>query len=138
MASPWITVLADLAEHSTPIGYGAATLVALQRLLRMVMTWQRHRQDIVEKELQLEDLRSKLQEDRQQRQAQARSPQLDVSPMISRDIPKTEDPSGSSRDEELLSISLEQALRAAQRMGEILAAELIDPDDPRAAGRDAE
>lgn len=43
MASPWISVLTTLAEKSAPVGYGLTALFALQRLLNMIMDWQRHR-----------------------------------------------------------------------------------------------
>jgi hypothetical protein len=46
LESPWVSVLTTLAERSAPVGYGFAALWGLQRLLRMVMDWQRHRLDL--------------------------------------------------------------------------------------------
>ncbi|MFD6073135.1 hypothetical protein [Amycolatopsis lurida] len=46
LASPWVTILADVARTSSPVAYTATGLFALHRLLQMVMTWQRHRIEI--------------------------------------------------------------------------------------------
>lgn len=46
LASPWVTILGTLAESSQPIAYGTAGLIGLQRLLTMLMRWQKHRVEI--------------------------------------------------------------------------------------------
>jgi len=43
LASSWITEFGSLAGHSTPIAYGFAGLVVVQRLFSMLKDWQRHR-----------------------------------------------------------------------------------------------
>lgn len=54
LSSPWEALLTVAAEKSAPLLYGGAALVALQRLLQMVMEWQRHRLDVAERRLQIE------------------------------------------------------------------------------------
>jgi hypothetical protein len=56
MESPWVSVLTTLAERSAPAGYGLGALWGLQRLLHMVMEWQRHRLDLELGRRQLEAL----------------------------------------------------------------------------------
>lgn len=46
LASPWVTTLTTVAERYAPVGYGVAALWGLQRLMNMVMEWQRHRLDM--------------------------------------------------------------------------------------------
>lgn len=46
LASPWTSVLTTIADRTAPIGYGVAGLWVLQRLLNMVMGWQRHRLEL--------------------------------------------------------------------------------------------
>lgn len=53
LASPWVTVLGTLAETSRPIAYGTAGLFALQRLLTMIMNWQKHQVDLDRARLEL-------------------------------------------------------------------------------------
>ncbi|WP_020673345.1 hypothetical protein [Amycolatopsis nigrescens] len=104
LASPWVSVLADLARNSAPLGYGAAALYSLHRLLHLVMTWQKHRQSIAAGALHLERLRSGMHEESQQQNlTESPPPHLDT------------------------------AIQAAQALGPILENELRSPDDPRAA-----
>jgi hypothetical protein len=53
LASPWEALLAVATEKSAPVMYGAAALVAFQRLLGTVMDWQRHRMDLLERRSKL-------------------------------------------------------------------------------------
>lgn len=43
IASPWVTVLSELASSAPPLAYGLGSLFTLERLLKMVMEWQNHR-----------------------------------------------------------------------------------------------
>jgi hypothetical protein len=52
--SPWEALLTVAAEKSAPLLYAGAVVVALQRLLQMVMEWQRHRLDVADRRLQIE------------------------------------------------------------------------------------
>jgi hypothetical protein len=52
LASPWITILADAAQRSAPVGYSISAIFCLQKLLRMVMEWQRHRIEIEERRIE--------------------------------------------------------------------------------------
>lgn len=63
MASPWVSILENLAEHSSPVGYSVTALYAMQQLLKAVMKWQNHRLDIAERELQLEALRNHVRKE---------------------------------------------------------------------------
>ena len=54
LSSPWEALLTVAAEKSAPVLYAGAAMVALQRLLQMVMEWQRHRLDVAERRLQIE------------------------------------------------------------------------------------
>jgi hypothetical protein len=54
LSSPWEALLTVAAEKSAPLLYAGAAIVALQRLLQMVMEWQRHQLDVAERRLQIE------------------------------------------------------------------------------------
>jgi hypothetical protein len=131
LASPWISVLADVARNSTPVGYGAAALVALQRLLTMVMTWQRHRQDIAEKQVQLDQLRARLKEENVQRGLD-NTHRSDVRILIHKAPPDRGQVEAGFPD--LGESHLDEVVQAAADLGEVLEAEMIDPNDPRATG----
>lgn len=49
MSSPWVTVMAEVVRNSQPITYGLAALFGLHKLLHMIMEWQKHRQELVER-----------------------------------------------------------------------------------------
>jgi hypothetical protein len=102
LASPWITVLGTLAETSQPIAYGTAGLIGLQRLLAMLMQWQRHR-------VTIEWQRHQVTMDRDV--AQLRK-------MLE------EHASGIGVRAEVVA--------AAARLGTVTEAEMIEPGDPRA------
>lgn len=54
LSSPWEALLTVAAEKSAPLLYAGAAMVALQRLLQMVMEWQRHRLDVADRRLRIE------------------------------------------------------------------------------------
>ncbi|WP_134662010.1 MULTISPECIES: hypothetical protein [unclassified Amycolatopsis] len=132
LASPWVTVLSELARNSAPIGYGTATLIALHRLLNLVMRWQKHRQDVAEREVHIEQLRLLLDEERRRFRdvsSEVRRARKNPQPAHRADAgaaPENE-PSSDVNAATLAAV-------AARRLGEIQAAELIQPDDQRAIG----
>ncbi|KFZ80826.1 hypothetical protein ED92_10885 [Amycolatopsis sp. MJM2582] len=105
LASPWVSVLGGLAERSAPVGYGVAALFGLRQLLNMVMTWQRHRLEISEREQAMELYRAAERE---------------IAPMV-------------TDEQRRVSVANEIA-GAGSALGDIREADLIDPDDPRATG----
>ncbi|WP_340687306.1 hypothetical protein LCL61_14505 [Amycolatopsis coloradensis] len=125
MASPWVSVLSGLAERSAPVAYGAAALYGLHRLLEMVMTWQRHRLEIEEGEVRLEQLRGQLRDTGVQLR-QEFDPRL---------VAPGEDRGEPGRQDELAERAANppaEVVRAADQIGTIIGAEMIDPGDPRA------
>ncbi|GAA4465879.1 hypothetical protein [Phytohabitans houttuyneae] len=46
IASPWEVFLTVAAERAAPLMYGGAVLVGLERIIRLVMDWQVHRQQL--------------------------------------------------------------------------------------------
>lgn len=110
LASPWVSVLGELSQQYAPIAYGTAGLYTLQRLLRLLMEWQRHRAE-------LEELRRRPMNESTERN---RTWQVDQLAEVF-DLP-----SGAAAD---LHSELQKANAA---LGRIQAAELIDTDDPRA------
>ncbi|MFD1044183.1 hypothetical protein ACFQ1S_00520 [Kibdelosporangium lantanae] len=105
MASPWVTVLASLAQSSQPLAYGVGGLLALQRLMKMVMEWQNHRQTLDER-----------------RQAAIRQLLLDHQ-RVETGAPGVEN------------LNLAPAVAALSGLEPVLAAEMIDPQDARATGQ---
>ncbi|MFB9930136.1 hypothetical protein ACFORO_16735 [Amycolatopsis halotolerans] len=130
LASPWVTVLSELARNSGPLAYGTATLIALHRLLNLVMRWQKHRQDVAEREVHIEQLRLLLDEER--RRFRYVSPEARKSRENPRPAHRA-DERPTPADESSPDVNAATlAAVAARRLGEIQAAELIRPDDPRA------
>ncbi|MFI5563491.1 hypothetical protein ACIA2T_29765 [Amycolatopsis japonica] len=120
MASPWVSVLSGLAERSAPVAYGAAALYGLHRLLEMVMTWQRHRLEIEEGEARLEQLRGQLRDTGVQLR-QEFDPRL---------VGPGEQLAEPGRQDELAERAANppaEVVRAADEIGSISAAEMIDP-----------
>ncbi|WP_125783501.1 hypothetical protein [Amycolatopsis sp. WAC 01375] len=155
LASPWLTVLGDLARTSAPVGYGVTALYALHRLLELIMTWQRHRQDIAERDLQLKDLHRQLLHDRLERVSRlytessgTESPRPEPTPKDlyrlrrwqapDENNPTSEEKAGAE-DDPLgdRNPHLETVNQAANDLGEIKTVELIPPDDSRATGTTA-
>ncbi|WP_157357342.1 hypothetical protein [Amycolatopsis nigrescens] len=120
MASPWVSVLADLARNSTPIAYGAGTLYALHSLLRLLMSWQRHRLELEEREVQLTVLRRRL---------------LDASEQLADEgVRRSGEPRPANRNLDMASSVTDSLMNAAESLGTIQTADIIEPDDPRATG----
>jgi hypothetical protein len=103
MASPWVTVLSDIAKTSTPAAYGVSALVALHKLMNMVMDWQNHRQSLAERRraLNAEDV------------------------LVTFEAQQMGAHSGIAGNRA-------RASHAISRINRVAAAEMIDPDDPRA------
>ncbi|MFJ8909992.1 hypothetical protein [Amycolatopsis sp. NPDC102389] len=128
MASPWVSVLSGLAERSAPVAYGAAALYGLHRLLEMVMTWQRHRLEIEEGKARLEQLRGQLRDTGVQLRRE-----FDQRVELPRD--EQGEPAARSVEAELAERAANppaEVVRAADGIGSIIGAEMIDPRDPRA------
>lgn len=106
LASPWVTVMADLARSSQPVAYGLTALLGLHRLMRMIMEWQTHRQELAER-----------------RDALSRSQLLSL-------LAQHEDavsPGTTVADE-----ARHDAATAIARLDPVVAADMLDPEDPRA------
>ena len=143
LASPWISVLGDLARSSAPIGYGVTAVYALHRLLQLVMTWQQHRLDLAERRLQLQQLQTQLLLDHTQlavhpdpatavlQDAEPLPPSLAEALAKRRTVTEAED---TTRETATDSPFLDEVFPATEGLGEILAAEMVDPQDPRATG----
>jgi hypothetical protein len=50
LASPWESLITAAAGHAAWVGYAAAAVYGLERLLKMVMDWQNHRQSLEERQ----------------------------------------------------------------------------------------
>jgi hypothetical protein len=109
MASPWISVLADLAKGSQPIAYGVSGVFVLHRLMGMVMEWQNHRQALSERRSPTDSSEDRSVRELLGRHRRAIGVQLDVE-------------------------GIEDVGRATRQLGDVIAAEMIEPDDPRAVG----
>ena len=102
MASPWVTVLVEIAENSPPIAYGAGALFGLQRLMRMAMEWQTHRQGLSER-----------------RRAAERLDRQEATQLLGRHSTAS-------------SVAMTPpAIDGLTKLDPVLAAELVSPDDPR-------
>jgi hypothetical protein len=112
LSSPWLTVLGSVAETSRPIAYSLAGLFSLQRLLVMMMAYQRHR-------LYVEERRALMR-----RHAEGELQERDVDPA---------EPEAHNAVSELLDRSSIMA-GAIDKLGPVLEAEIIEADDPRATG----
>ncbi|WP_143267183.1 hypothetical protein [Amycolatopsis thailandensis] len=142
LASPWVTVISDLAANSRPLGYGVAGLYGLHRLLQIVMNWQNHRADLAERHLHLEALRdAMLRESVLKRpesfgsESRSTGEQSAVSFTHAGPVtgePEPGQPYDSQADE--AQQHLDSATAAGQELGQITAVEMIAPDDPRATG----
>ncbi|WP_132120525.1 hypothetical protein [Actinocrispum wychmicini] len=107
MASPWETVLVQLAANSQPITVGLGALIGLHKLMRMVMEWQTFRQDLKERR---EGVRPIDGEDAA-RLLQAYSPAQRADTDLHR-----------------------EAQEALTEISPVVESDMIDPDDPRATG----
>lgn len=117
LASPWVSVLTTVAEKSVPVGYGVAAMWGLQRLLTMVMDWQRHRAYL---RRQAADLHRQRADALLVEHATAE---------LSRHAAETE------RHGSAAAVSVDdEAINAVLRLAPIQEATLIDADDPRASG----
>ena len=140
LASPWVSVLADLARNSAPIGYGTASLYALHRVLRLVMTWQQHRLDIAERRLHLDELRHALAEEHRRLSPYLPEPSRkaglgEVGRHRGEEPTRNIEPEvnlGSAVDEQ--PSEFRPMLSAGLALGNVQAAELISLDDPRVVG----
>lgn len=106
LSSPWVTVMADLARNSQPVAYGLTALLALHRLMRMIMEWQTHRQELAEK-----------------RDALSRSQLLSLLAQHEQAVSAGTAVSDEARHE---------AATAITRLDPVLAADMVEPEDPRA------
>lgn len=98
--------MADLARNSQPVAYGLTALLALHRLMRMIMEWQTHRQDLAEK-----------------RDALSRSQLLSLLTQHEQAVSAGTAVSDEARHE---------AATAVARLDPVLAADMVEPEDPRA------
>lgn len=118
VASPWVTVLGTLVERSQIAAYSVAALLGLQRLLRIIMGYQSHLREIRERDIRLDQImRSHAMAELRELGVDVRSdPRL--APLIEAVVTRlTADT---------------QPIQAADRIAPIVAAEMIDPNDPRA------
>jgi hypothetical protein len=108
MASPWVTVLTEVAKSSAPVAYGVGALFALQKLMQMVMEWQNHRQALTERREKV-DLEAAMEIVNQHR--------AEVTPNV---IMAGDD--------------VWKPANAIRNLDRVNTAEMITPDDPRARG----
>ncbi|MEC3977846.1 hypothetical protein [Amycolatopsis sp. H20-H5] len=108
-------MLADVVEHSRPVAYTVGSVFALQRLLRMVMEWQVHRQELDERRHQAE-----------------KADRSEIDQILRRHL-RAEQALGSLAGRPTLPEDLDEAAEALTKLGPVLAAEMVDPDDRRAA-----
>jgi hypothetical protein len=106
MSSPWVTVMAELVRNSQPIAYALAALLGLHKLLHMIMEWQKHRQELVER-----------------RSASSRSQLLSLLVQHEQNVGTGTAISDEARHE---------AAAAIAALDTVLAADMVEPDDPRA------
>jgi hypothetical protein len=120
LASPWVSVLTTVAEKSAPIAYGMAALFAMQRLLDMVITWQRHRFDLIQKESTV-----------------LRSAQEVVTRHASEELAAHQGPAAGSDPESHVSVHFQGntwATIAVKDLAPVLEARMVDENDPLARG----
>ncbi|MEV6489125.1 hypothetical protein AB0M20_10925 [Actinoplanes sp. NPDC051633] len=55
--SPWELAMTTLAQTSTPVMYGMAALVSLERIMKMIREFQSHRQDMLDRQVRRDLLR---------------------------------------------------------------------------------
>jgi hypothetical protein len=108
MASPWITVLGDIANTSKPVAYSIAGLFGLHKLMNMIMEWQNHREAIRERR-QKPDLMS-----------------IEAGKRVVEEFLQQEGPRRA------VHAPSDEVGQAASTLGPVLAAEMISQDDPRA------
>ncbi|MEU5903593.1 hypothetical protein [Micromonospora sp. NPDC047527] len=48
LESPFEVVLTTVAEQFSPVAYGVAGIAAMERIVRLIMDWQKHRMEILE------------------------------------------------------------------------------------------
>jgi hypothetical protein len=108
MSSPWVTVMAELVRNSQPIAYALAALLGLHKLLHMIMEWQKHRQELVER-----------------RSASSRSQLLSLLVQHEQNVGTGTAISDEARHE---------AAAAIAALDTVLAADMVESDDPRAIG----
>ena len=106
MSSPWVTVMTELARNSQPIAYGLAALLGLHKLLHMTMEWQKHRQDLTER-----------------RNVSSRSQLLSLLAQHEQNVEMRTAISDEARHE---------AAAAIAGFDPVLAADMVEPEDPRA------
>jgi hypothetical protein len=106
MSSPWVTVMAELVRNSQPVTYGLAALFGLHKLLHMIMEWQKHRQELVE------------------RRSPASSSRL-LSLLMQYE--QTTEKGTTISDE-----ARHETAAAVAALNPVLAADMVEPDDPRA------
>ncbi|MET9264080.1 hypothetical protein [Amycolatopsis sp. NPDC004079] len=127
MASPWQVVLAEVARASSPVAYGGAALIALQQLLKMVMTWQQHRVELERAELDLQARRHEL----------ALRVMRESSTVVGQLASESADP--ATKEQAMTFVAQHPVpndlLDSVENLNDVRAAELIPPDDPRATGR---
>lgn len=107
MASPWETVLVQLAANSQPVAVGIGALLGLHKLMRMIMEWQTFRQDMKERRERVRPIDDEDAARLLQTYSAAR--------------PENDDVHRAAQD-------------ALVEIGPVVASDLIDPDDPRATG----
>jgi hypothetical protein len=120
MSSPWVSVLGTLAEKSTPIAYTVSVLYSLERLLKMVMNWQRHRV-----QMQGERLSLRRREIEELLVTHAIAEGLTAGPVAETDAATA----ATAR-----TTVTTEVIQAATTLGRLIEVETIDPSDPRARG----
>jgi len=117
--SPWEVLLTVAAERSEPIMYGGAAIVAMDRLLKMLMDWQRHRMDMSERRAGLSGPGEVVREHRMQssnsdeshdRSATSAASVLADAPIVRAEL---QDESGPAPDQRVDPQSVINAARAA-------------------------
>jgi hypothetical protein len=112
MASPWVTVLGDVARNSAPIAYGMSVLYGLHKLMNMIMEWQTHKQNLSERRMTAGEVIGDFEAA----------------------ITKEEREMGVFPGSRIANDIRYSAIDAAPRMNDVTAAEIISPDDLRAQG----
>ncbi len=117
MASPWVTVLSDVAANSKPILYGGSVILGLHTILNMVIKWRAHVADIRDRDAARPSL----------------IPSRDVAPdEIVEHFTKATDrtfmpPDGTDADMQ----AFEEVSNDLRNLGTIITAEMISENDPR-------
>lgn len=127
MASPWVTILGELAKNSAPIGYGLAGVYAFQKVMHLVMEWQNHRQSLIERSS------GAIHSDEANNYAKSQLVSI-LAEYVRSSAAGGDNQQAAAEFGEDINIGIGNMLQTIGDLPEVKAAELIDPDDPRVRG----